>query len=32
MISAWHLIWIIPVSAFAGLWIAAIIVAGSDRK
>ena len=32
MISAGHLIVIIPVSAFAGLWIAAIIVAVSDRK
>lgn len=26
MISAWHLLWIIPVSVFAGLMIAALLV------
>lgn len=32
MISIWNLLWIVPMSTIAGVWIAAIIVAGSDEK
>lgn len=31
MISAWHLIWIIPLSALLGLFLAALIRA-NDRR
>lgn len=31
MISLWHLLWIVPVSVFAGLMIAAILVAGKGN-
>ena len=31
MISAWHLLWIVPVSCFFGVWLAAILSAGRDE-
>lgn len=31
MISAWHLVWIIPLSALAGLFSAVLCVAASRR-
>lgn len=30
MMSAWHLIWIVPVSATLGMLITAILTAGRD--
>jgi hypothetical protein len=32
MISAWHLLWIIPLSASLGFFVAAICVAAKDNK
>lgn len=32
MISAWHLLWIIPVAASFGMILTAIIVSGRDDK
>lgn len=29
MISAWHLLWIVPLSALTGMMIAALITAGN---
>ena len=31
MISIWNLLWIVPLSAFAGIGIAALCVASSQR-
>jgi hypothetical protein len=31
MISAWHLVWIIPLSSMVGFLIAAICAAASDK-
>lgn len=31
MISAWNLLWIIPVSVFAGMMIAALVAAGKGN-
>lgn len=32
MISAWHLLWIIPASAFFGVMLAALCAAGRDDR
>jgi hypothetical protein len=32
MISAWHLLWIIPVAALFGMILTAIIVAGKNER
>lgn len=31
MISAWNLVWIIPISVLAGLFLAALLTAASHR-
>lgn len=32
MISAWHLLWIVPLAAMLGLLCMAVLAAGSDRE
>lgn len=32
MISTWHLLWIIPVSASLGVMLIAILIAGRDDR
>lgn len=32
MMSAWHLLWIIPLSAFIGMLLAALVSAGRDNN
>lgn len=31
MISLWHLLWIVPVSAFIGFVLAALLAAGKEK-
>ena len=32
MISAWHLLWIVPLSVFAGVMLIALLSAGKDDR
>ena len=32
MISAWHLLWIVPLSCFIGVMLAALMSAGRDDR
>lgn len=32
MISAWHLLWIVPISLLAGVFIAALLTASQDGR
>lgn len=32
MISAWHLLWIVPLCTFTGMMLTAILKAGNDER